>query len=409
VTGTRDAPARPRRDGATWLIYAQYAIFGFFLYAFTPSVTLLRDDEHVSDAIASLHSTCYAAGVVIAGVVGARMFARLGRTVGLWLSLAGLGLGVAVYVCVALVPVTLIGAMILGLSGSGLVIAVGAMLADHHGPAAPAAITEANGVSAGVGLLAPLAVGASVSLGYGWRPALLLTIPAIAVLFVTRRAFTPAETDASATTVTQATASEGGRLGGQFWLSWTIVVLCVGIEFCMTLWCAQLLRERAGLSAGAAATGVTAIVLGMCTGRFVGVRIAARRDIDWMLTRAFALTAVGFAVFWVSRTGWLSFAGLLVCGLGLASHYPLGVARSIRAAAASGPGLSDVASSLVALGTGIAIGLAPFVLGFLADGVGIRAAFLLVPVLLALASGTLVLARRPHDREHRVLADQSVG
>jgi fucose permease len=187
-------------------------------------------------------------------------------------------------------------------------------------------------------------------------------------------------------------------LGSQYWLSWSIVVLCVGIEFCMTLWCAQLLRDRANLSAAVAATGVTAVVLGMTVGRLFGARIAARRDIDWMLLRAFALTAVGFALFWFSRQGVLSFAGLAICGLGMASHYPLSLARAIRAAGGDGQAASaarsDVASSRVSVGTGVAIGLAPFVLGFLADHVGIAKAFLLVPVLLATATAALLVARR---------------
>ena len=55
------APTAPtaelRRDGATWLLYAQLSTFAYFLYGFAPSVTLLRDDEHTSDAVAGLHGT----------------------------------------------------------------------------------------------------------------------------------------------------------------------------------------------------------------------------------------------------------------------------------------------------------------------------------------------------------------
>ncbi len=68
-----DTRVRLHHDGTTWLLYAQYSIFGYFLYAFTPSVTLLRDDEHVSDAVAGLHGTCYAVGVVVLGLLAARI------------------------------------------------------------------------------------------------------------------------------------------------------------------------------------------------------------------------------------------------------------------------------------------------------------------------------------------------
>ena len=428
----------------TWLIYAQFAIFGFFLYAFTPSVTLLRDDEHVSDAIAGLHGTAYAVGAITIGAVGARILARVGRNRGLWLFFATLCAGIATYTGTTHLTLTLIGALIIGGSGSGLLLTTTAALVDHHGRLGPAAITEANAVSAAIGLLGPLAVGASVAWGYGWRTALLLLIPLTAILFLVRRSFgpgievpplhvvdlpsadlgsadlgsaDPASADpASADVVTEVGAASvnapgesasGGSLGFQFWLSWTLVLLCVSIEFSLTLWSAQLLRDQDHLSKAAAATGVTAIVGGLALGRLLGVRLAADRDVDWLLARAFGLNLVGFSVFWVSRNPWLAFFGLAVCGLGMALQYPLGVARAIRAAAGTGFGKnviarSNRASAQISLGTGIAVGVAPFILGFLADGIGIRNAFLLVPLLIMVAGVALVLARRSAHPRRRV-------
>jgi len=410
----------------TWLIYAQFAIFGFFLYAFTPSVTLLRDDEHVSDAIAGLHGTAYAVGAITVGVVGARILARIGRNRGLWLFFTALCAGIATYTSTTHLTLTLVGALIVGASGSGLLLTTSAALVDHHGRLGPAAITEANAVSAGIGLLGPLAVGACVAWGYGWRTALLVIIPATAILFLVRKSFGPgievapleiAEVHIAEADPVPATApgesevlgesASGGSLGFQFWLSWMLVLLCVSIEFSLTLWSAQLLRDQDHLSKAVAATGVTAIVGGLALGRLLGVRLAAHRDVDWLLARAFGLNLVGFAVFWVSRNPWLAFFGLAVCGLGMALQYPLGVARAIRAAAGTGSGRnviarSNRASAQISLGTGIAVGIAPFILGFLADGIGIRYAFLLVPLLIMIAGVALVLARRSVRPRRRV-------
>src|SRR5215475_10303466 len=72
VTATTVAPPKLRRDGATRLIYLQLSLFAYFLYGFAPSVTLLRDEEHTSNAIAGLHGTTYALGVVVFGAVAAR-------------------------------------------------------------------------------------------------------------------------------------------------------------------------------------------------------------------------------------------------------------------------------------------------------------------------------------------------
>jgi fucose permease len=176
-----------------------------------------------------------------------------------------------------------------------------------------------------------------------------------------------------------------------------VVVATVAIEFCMTLWSAQLLRDQAGLSRAAAATGVTAIVAGLAVGRAVSYRLTARRSPDWLLARAFALNAAGFVVFWISRNGVLAFVGLAICGLGMALQYPISVARAIAVAAGTGPDASrraNHASAAISLGTGFAVGIAPFLLGWLADMIGIRYAFLLVPLLITLAGVGLLVAHQ---------------
>lgn len=381
--------ARLDRDGLTRLIYSQFAVFGFFLYAFTPSVTLLRDDENVSNAVAALHGTAYAIGVVVVGALAARILAVTGRDRGFWLFSAGLAIGIGAYASGPRLGLTLPGAAIAGAAGSGLLTTGSAALSDHHDTRGPAAITEANAVAAGVGLLAPLAVAACVALGYGWRTALLIPIPVIAALYATRRRFGPG-LDVS---VIDSAPVGSRRLGGQFWLSWTIVVLAVCIEFCMTLWSAQLLRDHDGMGKAAAATGVAAIVGGLAVGRFFGVRLAVRYPVDSLLAGAFALNAVGFALFWLSDVAALSFAGLAIGGLGMSLQYPLGLGRAIRTAGGSSAA-ANAASARVSLGTGVAIGLAPFALGFLGDITSIRAAFLLVPTFIVLALAILAVAHR---------------
>jgi predicted MFS family arabinose efflux permease len=396
------------RDGPTWLIYIQLSLYAYFLYAFAPSVTLLRDDEHVSDTVAGLHGTAYAAGVIVIGLTGARILDAIGRGRALWLFLGALCGSIAVYASVPILPVTLLGALLSGAAASGVTITVGAALVERHGPAGPAAVTEANALAAAAGIVGPLLVGASVQLGLGWRPAVLLVIVLIAALFLLRRRFTardrtsrpieptPPSRDRDHTHRNRDHKNEdpsrsGSRrpLGRQFWLGWTVVVLCVGVEFSMTLWAAQLLRDRSGAGKALAATGVTAIVGGMCIGRFLGSRLARRYRPDGLLFAAFALTAIGFALFWMATTPLVAFVGLAVAGLGMAVHYPLGLSRTIGAAA----GQADRASSIAALGTGIAIGVAPFLLGFLSDTITVRYAFLLVPLFLVLATATLIAAR----------------
>lgn len=127
-----------------------------------------------------------------------------------------------------------------------------------------------------------------------------------------------------------------GRLPRRYRLAWAVLVLCISTEFSMTIWAGSLL-------------------------------------------------------FWSATTAWLALSGLLVMGcLGIAVQFPLSVARAIAAA----EGRPDQANARLSIGAGLAIGLAPFLRGFLADQVGTRRAFLTVPVLLVLA-GVALWSSRP--------------
>jgi predicted MFS family arabinose efflux permease len=387
-----------RRDSATWLIYAQWGVYCYFLYTFTPSVVLIRDDEHISDTLASLHSTAYAAGIVLVGFVGAPLIARVGRDRSMWIAQAVVCLGIVGYVATSIFPVSLGAVLVAGAFGSFLGIGVAASLSDRHGPAGGAALAEANGIASAVGLVAPLAIAASIHLGYGWRPAMVLTLPLVGILGLVAMAVggraaassPSAVPDPSTSDSSPAPAAAAHRLPSAYWPSWLVVVLCVSLEFCMTLWSPLLAKERLHVSSATAATAITAVLVGMSAGRFIGARISERRPIDWILLRSFAVVAAGFAVFWVASAAWLSYLGLVVCGLGIAMHYPLGVARAI----ASAPGQTDLASSRMSVASGIAIGGGPFLLAFLSDTISVQWAYLLVPVLLLAATTTVLVTRR---------------
>ena len=81
--------------------------------------------------------------------------------------------------------------------------------------------------------------------------------------------------------------------------------------------------------------------------------------------------------------------GLFLAGLGVSLLYPLTLTLGI---AASG-GRTDAASARAAFGAGIAIALAPFVLGALADQTSLARAYAIVPVLLAAGAATFATAR----------------
>lgn len=362
-------------------------VWGYFLFGFGPVLPLLRDELEVSRTVAGLHGSLIAAGSVTAGLCYPALARRLGRGRTSWLGVTGLCAGVLLLCAGRVLPLTLAGVLLAGAFGCLVITGSGAILSDRHGPAGPAAITEANAVAAGAGVVGPALVGAAVVGGIGWRPVLaLIVVPAVLLAVRLGRVRVP---DSSAA----AGPAPGGRLPARYWVAWLVIVAIVGIEFCMTLWSSDVLRVRAGMSPGPAAAGVTAVVAGMFAGRAAGGRLAQRYGPGPLLLAALALAGAGFALFWVSTAPAPAVAGLAVAGVGMSLHYPLAVARAIEAAR----GRSNLAASRISIGAGTAGGTAPVSLGALADAVGPHRAFLVVPVLIAVAA-TAAVASRPRAR-----------
>jgi MFS family permease len=84
---------------------------------------------------------------------------------------------------------------------------------------------------------------------------------------------------------------------------------------------------------------------------------------------------------WLSTQTWMILVAFFATGVALALAWPLSMSRIIRAAG----GRPDRASSLTLACTTAAIGLAPFLLGGLAESMPVHQAFLLVPVLVGVS------------------------
>ncbi|MFJ6956342.1 MFS transporter [Micromonospora aurantiaca (nom. illeg.)] len=107
---------------------------------------------------------------------------------------------------------TLASVAVIATFGMMVVSGVSVVLTARHGPAAPAALTEANAACAGMGILAPLTIGATVDAGLGWRPLMavevgLITLVALAALTFRVRGPKTAPADAAAGTPVPVAAS----------------------------------------------------------------------------------------------------------------------------------------------------------------------------------------------------------
>ena len=373
---------RLERDRRTWLTYGQLGVYGWFLYGFGPALTLLRDEQGFTRTVAGLHGTALAVGALLSALTVAALVSRCGRVTMIWVGLVIVCLGILLFTSLTALPATLGGAFLCSFGGSYIVTCTATVLAALHGPSGPAAITEANAVAAGVGAVSPLAVGLAFALG-SWRPALLVLLPVVGVLaFLSRSVPLPADRGP------RRGDGAGTRLSRHFWVTWLVVTAGIAVEFCLTLWAADMLAQRTTLSAAGASAAVTALVAGMCVGRVVGGRLALRLPVDRLLYGAIVLNAFGFALFWLSTDAALAVLGLLGCGLGVALYFPLGLSRAIAAS----DGQPDRASARVGIGAAVASGAGPFILGALADATTIHTAMLVVPGLLVVAAVGIRLA-----------------
>ncbi len=374
------------RDRFTWLAYFMLGYFAYLQAAVGPIMPFLRDELALSYTLAGLHITVMAIGMILAGLSAAAAAARWGRGLLFWGGGAGMLAGAILLAAGRTPAVTLAGMFVMGLVGTYLLIMVQATLSDQHGPRRATALTESNTVAAGATTLPPLLVGLFSQGGPGWRAALFAAgLAWIAVTALTYRTPLPQPTQPQ-------TATGGARraLPRAFWLTWIIVVLVVSVEWSVVAWSATFLNSEVGLEPGLASGLMTAYFLAMVIGRFTGSRLTTRLESHTLLPAALALAGTGFLIFWLSPTPVLNVIGLFLAGLGIANLFPM----SLVIATTAGANQPDRASSLVTLACGIAITIAPQVLGTAADAIGLQTAMGLIVILLAAAAGMVAVVRR---------------
>jgi len=381
------------RDGPTLLCYGALASFAFWLYAYGPALALLRAELHFSYAVLGVYAALWSAGAALAGVSFAPVARRLPRAPLLWFSAAGMAAGAGLFTAARTIAVTMSGAVLLGLAGTIMLTCIQAILSDRHGERRDRALTEANVGAAACAVVVPLLLGLFQATPLGWRAALALPALALAGLYLRYR-HQPLPAAAAAPAAPAAAAAPAGRPAGRrsglslsCWLLAAMVAVGVAIEFCLIYFGAEVLTST-GLRTDQAATAMSCFYLGILGGRVGGAYLTRRagRAVP-LLYVSLAVTAAGFGVFWLAGQPALAILGLLLCGIGVANLYPLSLALTLAAA----PGHGDTANARIQLLGGMLVIVAPYLLGSLADHLGLRAAFTVEPVLIG-AAALLLLA-----------------
>ncbi len=364
-----------KRDQIFWLLALQTGVFGIFMGGFGPALPLLQADQGTSAAIAGLHGTALGVASIIAGYLNAPVVHKFGRYKSIWLGLTIFNIGALAFITLPDAWQTISAILIAGIGLSMTVNNSFTYLTSHYKQNSARAVSQANGVNSFFVLVGNLIVGVIAGTQFSWRIGLLLCIPfAIILYLLLGRQHNPEH-------IPDEDGRQRGTLSGKYWLSWTGLLFCIAAEFAIAFWSSALLREKTGIQPATATTLVLAFPLGMMIGRWFGTYIFPNLGNDSRLKAIIALQGLGFMVFWVSEIVLTSFIALLVVGLGTSMQFALSSLRIISFAKDK----PDLAMGKSSLSAGIAIGLSPLLLGFLADRFGIVNGFLLVPVLIGLA------------------------
>jgi fucose permease len=376
------------RDSATWMTYGLVGFFAFMETVLGPIMPFLRRELDLGYAAASLHFSAFALGAVLLGFFGDRIVGRWGRHAALWGGAFGVAAGALFLISSPSVWGTVPATFAMGICGALVLVTSQAVLSDRHGEYSAVALSESNVTASACAIAAPLLVGASAASGLGWRAALVL--PVVALIMLAARFFS-LTLDLPPNATKDDAPADGSTLPPLYWVFWTLVALGVASEWCVGYWGADFLAGGTGLTRPAAATSLTAFFAAMLVGRVASSRLARTLPPAILLAMTLFVAILGFPLFWLSPGTLLALAGLFLTGLGIGGVYPLGVSAAIAAA----PGNTDTAAARLAIGGGGAILVAPFVLGALADEVGIGAAFgIVVPMLLTALSLALIAGRR---------------
>ena len=369
-------PKTFQRDRFFWVVATQTAIVNFYLGGFGPAQSLLRADQGTSLTIAGLHGTAMGVASIAAGYANPHLAHKFGRARTKWVGLGIFLLGLFLFVISPPVILTLPATLITGFGTSIVINTMLTSMSHHYGKAAEVAIPQANGI-ASVGFVTGTALIGTIASLYRdfWRLGLLLALPVALVLVLVGREKNVEEH------VPDESGPQSGKMSPKFWLAWFGFVACISSEFATSFWAAALLKDRVGSTAAISTVAIVALGTGMGIGRWFGGSLLKNFKLDNQLLGIVALQFFGFTAFWLSHSMIISLVCLLVIGLGISMQFALSAIRLVGFS----DNRPDLAVGKASLAAGIAIAGAPFLLGFLGDNFGISRAYIMVPVLIAMA------------------------
>ncbi len=362
-------PEGSGRDAAVLLAVALSMVnVGFYVASIGVVLVVLAGDLGVSVESLAAFGSIFGWGLFAMAALGPFAL-RLGATRVLAGAAALLAVGTLIVALTGNATLAYVGAVLQGTGAAGMVLVAPRLL---RGPRAEARLTGVNAAASLAGIAAPLLLGAATRLGLGGRTPLVAMAAACLVLIVVALRLGDVDVDGPHGATPGQPLAKGTAVR-----RWLALVCSVSVEFCFVVWGVARLTAT-GLETGLAAILGASFQVGMALGRLLGPKVIGRIPV---VTVGCALAAGGVLLVVVSGTWPLVALGQLVAGLGVATMYPVALARLMVT-----PGLRpEFGASLGVLGSATAITLAPTMLAGLALVVDLRVAFLVaLPILVVL-------------------------
>ena len=346
--------------------YVDQAAVSYSFYVVGASAAFIALALSLSETEAGLHSSAMAVGMIVAGVAGERFDGLAGVRPMHYLAMGLLAASLVLLAWAPAVTVTLAASLGVGLGAGVMFGHVTHTLGAGGGPVARLRLTRAAFVAKASQLMAPVAIAIGAMVGLEWQFVVVPVLVLLAALLVWSRS-------AGEATVVR---GELGRLPRAYWLPWLLTVMVIGLEFFVVVWGGSLVAARTGESLADATLTISAFIAGMIAGRAVmSMEATGRLEAMRIIRGGLVITFVAVLAVWVSGSWWLSAGAMAVAGFGIGILYPPCAAITL----ATAPGAPAAASSRLVLAAGLAILVAPLLLGVIADVSDIGSAWLLVP------------------------------
>jgi predicted MFS family arabinose efflux permease len=361
-----DSLNRPfRRDRSVALAYLFNSSLTGFQVAMGATMPVIRADLNISLTLASLHFMVAALCSMAGAVISAAVVKRFGRRRTMYASLTMVSLALLAFCLAPTVVLTLIASAAFGFAGPFALVLTQAEVLDRHTHHRATAMAELNLVVSAALVAATLGVGPLVALTDSWRIALMFPVSITFGTFIALKGLEFAD----------AARPKGVRSRRRMtrlaWLFCLILVCSTGFEWSYGYQGAEFLYQVGGVSKETAATLMTLYYVGTVVSRVALIRAVRKVPIPQLLLASFVIALAGFLLLAGGPSIEVKVLGLLISGLGIAITYPMVITLA-------GAAFADATDWIIAklyVAGGLAIAVAPFLVGALGDQFGISRSF----------------------------------